>query len=113
MALCHTAPPSPLPQVIESYLLDKYHGVGPGLLPPTPELRAKAALAARLHDLYIAPIQGCMYKKMGAEQRAEQLHKIAFQLDVLEGLVEGPFLAGGWCGVVVGVAVAGWGATYR
>lgn len=86
--------PLPESQVIESYLLDKYSAVGPSLLPATPELRAKAALAARLHDLYIAPIQGCMYKKMGAEQRAEQLHKISFQLDVLEGLVEGPFLAG-------------------
>lgn len=40
-----------------------------------------------------------MYKKMDAETRALQLARIAFQLDVLEGLVEGPFVAGeaGWC----------------
>lgn len=35
-----------------------------------------------------------MYKKMDAETRALQLARIAFQLDVLEGLVEGPFVAG-------------------
>lgn len=39
-----------------------------------------------------------MYKKMDAEQRALQLAKLAFQLDVLEGIVEGPFVAGGWGG---------------
>lgn len=43
--------------MIESYLLDKFQAVGPALLPPTPELRAKAALAARINDLYITPIQ--------------------------------------------------------
>lgn len=41
------------------------------------------------------PPQGCMYKKMDAADRCDQLQSIAFQLDVLEGLVEGPFVAGG------------------
>ena len=31
--------------------------MGPSLLPPTPELRARAALASRILDLYIVPIQ--------------------------------------------------------
>lgn len=84
----------PESQVIEAYLLDKYAGVGPSLQPPTPELRAKAQLARRVHDLYIQPLQGCMYKKMDAADRCDQLQSIAFQLDVLEGLVEGPFVAG-------------------
>ncbi len=44
-----------------------------------------------------------MYKKMDAADRCDQLQSIAFQLDVLEGLVEGPFVAGGW-----GLA-GGWG----
>lgn len=43
--------------MIEYYLLDKYRDIGPSLLPPTPELRAKAALVARILDLYITPIQ--------------------------------------------------------
>lgn len=84
----------PESQVIESYLLDKYRGRGPDLLPRTPEARARAALAARILDLYITPIQGCMYKQMGGAERAEQLARVAFQLDVLEGVVEGPFVAG-------------------
>jgi glutathione S-transferase len=156
---------APAPQVIVGYLLDAYRGVGPPLQPETPELRAVAALATRLHDLYITTIQvrgaggsgaggwgllwarsvcaaaharsagpprsracggwaaalastrpavppatatphnnntitppaaqGCMYKKMSAEQRAAELAALAHQLDVLEGLAVGPFLAGG------------------
>lgn len=86
--------PLPESQVIESYILDKYKGVGPDLVPDTPELRALAALAARVHDLYIAPIQGCLYRQMEAVDRAKNLKDIAFQLDVLESLVKGPFFCG-------------------
>ena len=39
-----------------------------------------------------------MYKKMDAAERCEQLQRIDFQLDVLEKLVAGPFVAGGCCG---------------
>ena len=85
----------PESQVIESYILDKYKGTGPDLLPPTPELRALATLAARIHDLYMAPIQGCMYKPMPSPgQRAVQLYQINFQLNVLEEMVVGPFFCG-------------------
>lgn len=38
------------------YLLDRYKDVGPSLVPPTPELRARAHLASRIHDLYIQPL---------------------------------------------------------
>lgn len=58
--LTHVVPPgypTTVLQVIEQYLLDAYAGVGPSLLPPTPELRAKAHLAARILDLYLVPIQ--------------------------------------------------------
>lgn len=166
-----------MPQVIEAYLLDKYEGVGPSLLPPTPELRAKAQLAGRIHDLYIQPLQvrccccgaadpclravvaqhpsgvtpaavvclplavavlltcmlcsrstnarlpshtvctkqGCMYKKMDAAARCEQLQSIDFQLDVLEGIFDeanGPFVAGALqrslpCLVLARLVVAG------
>eukprot|EP00887_Chlorella_sp_A99_P005155 scaffold40.g5155.t1 len=47
----------PESQVIETYLVDKYAATGPSLLPPTPEARARAALAARILDLYITPVQ--------------------------------------------------------
>lgn len=46
----------PESEVIAQYLLDKCGG---GMQAPTPELRAVAALAARLHDQYITPIQVC------------------------------------------------------
>jgi len=86
----------PESQVIESYLLDKYKGVGPDLLPQTPELRAIAALTARIHDLYIAPIQGCMYKPNDdAADRRKKIGEINFQLDVLEKtIIGGPFVCG-------------------
>ena len=35
-----------------------------------------------------------MYRKMDAQERLAQLQQIAFQLDVLEGVVAGPFVAG-------------------
>ena len=44
-------------QVINQYLVAKYKGQGPDLLPAEPELAAKAWLIARIHDLYITPIQ--------------------------------------------------------
>lgn len=47
----------PESEVIVSYLLDKYSGVGPSLRASTPELRARGALATRIHDIYIASIQ--------------------------------------------------------
>ncbi len=80
---------------------------------PTPELQVKSDLATRIMDCYINAIQGCLYKDMDVETRAAQIGQIATQLDVLEGVIEGPFVAGqvwgwggrsdGWCGYVGGV----------
>ncbi|KXZ55975.1 hypothetical protein GPECTOR_2g1527 [Gonium pectorale] len=97
MPLLITADGTPLPEseVISQYLLDKYSGRGASLVASTPEGRAKAALATRIHDVYIVPIQGAMYRTMdSAETRAKQIEQIAFQLDVLEGIVQGPYVAG-------------------
>jgi glutathione S-transferase len=44
----------PESEVITQYLLDKCGG---GMRAATPELRAIAALAVRIHDQYITPIQ--------------------------------------------------------
>lgn len=39
------------------YLVAKFRGHGPDLLPASPELAARALLISRIHDLYIAPVQ--------------------------------------------------------
>jgi hypothetical protein len=46
-----------LPQVIAQYVLDRYSGQGPSMVAADPESRAIAALATRIHDQYITPIQ--------------------------------------------------------
>ena len=46
-----------LRQVINQYLVAKYKGQGPDLLPAEPEAAAKAWLIARIHDMYITPVQ--------------------------------------------------------
>lgn len=46
-----------LRQVINQYMVAKYKGQGPDLLPAEPELAAKAWLIARIHDMYITPVQ--------------------------------------------------------
>jgi glutathione S-transferase len=89
----------PESEVIVQYLLDKYSSMGPPLVAPTPEGRANAALVTRIHDLYIAPVQGSMYRSFAsAEQRANELKTLNFQLDVIEQsmapLSLGPFVAG-------------------
>jgi diadenosine tetraphosphate (Ap4A) HIT family hydrolase/glutathione S-transferase len=43
---------------ISRYLLSTYADVGPSFLPDHPT----SNFVARIHDLYMAPIQGCMYK---------------------------------------------------
>lgn len=45
-------------------------------------------------DCYINAVQGCLYKEGDVAMRAAQVKQIAEQLDVLEGVVIGPFCAG-------------------
>ncbi len=47
----------PESEVIVSYLLDEFKGVGPSLQADTPHARAVATLITRIHDVYIVPIQ--------------------------------------------------------
>ena len=55
------------------------------LVPEDPETRAVAALATRVHDTYLVPIQGAMYRgPMDVEVRAKHIEEVAKQLDVLE-----------------------------
>ncbi|EFJ50701.1 hypothetical protein VOLCADRAFT_88491 [Volvox carteri f. nagariensis] len=47
--------PLPESEVISQYLLDKFAGCGEPLVAASAEGRAKAALATRIHDVYIGP----------------------------------------------------------
>jgi len=59
--------------------------VGPLLIPEDPDQRALASLITRVHDVYIAPVQGCMYRgPMPVEKRAEDLQTVKKQMDVVE-----------------------------
>ena len=96
MPLLMTADGLALPEseVISQWICDEYSEVGPELKPEDPETRAICALATRIHDVYIVPIQGCMYRgPMDVKTRADQLAEVAKQLDVIEGamsLRDGP-----------------------
>ena len=75
----------PESEVIAQYVLHAYADVGPALIPEDPKQRALAALVTRVHDVYIAPIQGCMYRgPMPTSKRAEDLAAVAKQMDVVE-----------------------------
>lgn len=75
----------PESEVIVQYLLNVYKDVGPSLTASDPYAQAVAALVTRIHDLYIGPIQGSMYRAMpSAEQRAKDIATIAYQLDAIE-----------------------------
>lgn len=93
--------------VVMQYINDKYSDIGPHVGAFTPEERARAALLTQIHDLYIASPnssdpkvtanQGAMYKPVDvidATSRAGKLLELNKQLDVIEGLIVGPYAAG-------------------
>lgn len=101
MPLLVTADGLALPEseVISQYICHAFDENGPELIPEDPETRAICALATRIHDLYVVPIQGCMYRAgYDVKTRADQLAEVAKQLDVIEGVMslrtDGPFVAG-------------------
>ena len=100
MPLLVTADGLALPEseVISQYICHAFDE-GPELIPEDPETRAVCALATRIHDLYVVPIQGCMYRAgYDVKTRADQLAEVAKQLDVIEGVMnlrtDGPFVGG-------------------
>ena len=102
MPLLVTADGLALPEseVISQYICHAFaENSGPELIPEDPETRAICALATRIHDLYVVPIQGCMYRAgYDVKTRADQLAEVAKQLDVIEGVMnlrtDGPFVGG-------------------
>lgn len=47
----------PESEVIVQYICDRFGDRGPSMRAATPELRARAALATRIHDIYVASVQ--------------------------------------------------------
>eukprot|EP00741_Cyanophora_paradoxa_P004138 tig00000769_g4019.t1 len=75
-------------EVINSYLLDKYAAKGEGFKPSNAEARAYSSLVARFHDIYMGPLQACMYKDgIEPEARRKMLQELLGHLDTLEGLM--------------------------
>jgi len=50
-------------------------------------------------NLFSRVLQGAMYKDMDIAQRAKAIERIAFQLDVLNKLVKGPYVNGDQMGL--------------
>mmetsp|Transcript_23316 Transcript_23316/g.64430 ORF Transcript_23316/g.64430 Transcript_23316/m.64430 type:complete len:273 (-) Transcript_23316:347-1165(-) len=88
----------PESEVIVQYLCDKFSSKGPKLHAATPEARAVGNTVTRFLDVYINPIQSCMYQKMdSAEERAKQIGQIAAQMDAIEFAIKdtaSPFITG-------------------
>ena len=84
------------------HLLDKHatDGTGPSLLPSDLSARTRSNMIVRLHDAYIGPIQGCLYKPappFGAfGSRSAAIRELISQLAVAEDLcdADGPYLTG-------------------
>eukprot|EP00590_Aulacoseira_subarctica_P002890 CAMPEP_0172415148 /NCGR_PEP_ID=MMETSP1064-20121228/1647_1 /TAXON_ID=202472 /ORGANISM="Aulacoseira subarctica , Strain CCAP 1002/5" /LENGTH=362 /DNA_ID=CAMNT_0013152053 /DNA_START=79 /DNA_END=1167 /DNA_ORIENTATION=- len=78
------------------YLMSEYESFGPSFLPNNP----RSNLIARIHDIYISPIQGCMYKPsppFGAfYNRKNALAELQRQLSVIDELIDdnGPYVLG-------------------
>lgn len=79
---------------ISRYLLDKYaNQPGPSFVPTTLTQKYLSEQLVRLHDVYISPIQGCMYKAPGTpfsifgNDRLAAVAELRKQLDILESIV--------------------------
>mmetsp|Transcript_6673 Transcript_6673/g.9783 ORF Transcript_6673/g.9783 Transcript_6673/m.9783 type:complete len:393 (-) Transcript_6673:98-1276(-) len=70
------------------YLMSTYAEKGPCFLPND----AKSNLIARLHDMYISTIQGCLYKAAPPfgifATREDALEELQKQLQVIDGLID-------------------------
>ena len=94
-------------RVISNYIADRFRDVGPDVIAPTAKQRALVAMINQIHDLYIASpnsshktvtaTQACMYKpveQIDGPSRAIKVYEVNKQLNVLEGLIVGPYCVG-------------------
>jgi glutathione S-transferase len=79
---------------ISRYLLDKYAASpGPSFVPNTLSQKYLSEQLVRLHDVYISPIQGAMYKAPGTpfsifcNDRLAAIAELRKQIEILESLV--------------------------
>lgn len=78
---------------IVRYVLNKFPQ-GPSFYPEDQNLRCLSEQITRFHDIYITPIQGCMYKKQGYKfsvygtDRKSALNELFRQLLGLESILE-------------------------
>lgn len=87
-------------EIIARYMIDAHSDSEPSFVPSTLAARTLDNLITRVHDVYISPVQSCMYRAappFGAFQsRWEALAEVWKQVRVIAGLAseEGPFLSG-------------------
>lgn len=82
--------PIPESDTICNYLVERYRDIGPSFHANHYDLRALDKYLVRLHDTYLLPIQGCLYKAPGTPfaqfgtDRKAALAEFRRQLDVIE-----------------------------
>jgi len=80
---------------IARYFIEKYAGNGPSFVPNDSRLRVISEQIVRQHDIYISPIQGCMYKAPGTvfssfgTDRGKALDELVKQIAAIEMLLVG------------------------
>jgi glutathione S-transferase len=93
---CPDAGNIPESDTIARYIISKYGSKGPSFQLDNP----KSNLIARIHDVYLSPIQNCMYDKIPPFgsfcDRKEAIAEYVKQLEVIENLMadDGPYLCG-------------------
>ena len=98
--------PIPESDTIARFLCNTFATRGPELAPASPVAAARVDKICRHHDLYIAPIQGALYKATGPNMfppfgrfatRSAAIGELIKQVKALEGMVApygGPYLCG-------------------
>ena len=98
--------PIPESDTIARFLASTFASRGTDLAPSSPLAAAQIDKVCRLHDMYLAPIQGCLYKVAGLNAfppfgkfgtRQEALGEMVRQMKLLEAMVApagGQYLCG-------------------
>ena len=81
----------PIPEsgAIASYIVEQTRDKAPTFIPSSLEGRVLADLIMRLHDSYITPIQGCLYRATGTgfgrhgDNRVAAIDDLVFQLTTI------------------------------
>jgi len=99
---CLVTEEGPIPEsdTIARYLLDRFESKSPSFRPSTLAGRTKSEIITRLHDIYIAGNQQCMYKLVPPfgkfPMRHQQMDELRKQILVVDTHVDpkGPYIAG-------------------